>query len=126
MCGLVVFQADRLVTVAEKHGERLLNTSGNPISMGITLNRLESTAQTHIDHAARIAQADAASTAPPDRAGAESGDADGGDVEAPQPAGPLFSTASKTVTSVGSMLFNRSVARAPATQKLCSGERQFG
>jgi len=107
-CGWMVFQAERLAAVAVKHGERLLGTSGNPISMGITLNHLEVTAQEHIYHAARIAQAAAAS----DRASAESGDADGGDVEAPPPPGPLFATAAKAVTSVGSMLFNRWVARA--------------
>jgi hypothetical protein len=108
----VVFQADRLAAVAEKHGERLLDTSGNPISMGITLNHLEVTAQTHIDHAARIAQGAVASTAPSDRAGIESGDATRGYAEAPTPPGPLFATATKAVTSVGSMLFNRWVARA--------------
>ena len=94
------YMRERLRLTAEAHGERLLETPGNPISMGVTLSALER-------DLARIESGEAR------RDGRGDGDDDENEndkADANEPTPPTRRTRKTSVSFFGSMLFSRAVS----------------
>ena len=92
------YMRERLRLTAEAHGERLLETPGNPISMGVTLSALQR-------DLARIESGEAR------RDGRGDGDDDENDkADANEPTRETRRTRKTSVSFFGSMLFSRAVS----------------
>lgn len=92
------YARERLRVTAEAHGERLLETPGNPISMGVTLSALER-------DLARIESGEARRDGRGDDDENENDKAD-----ANEPTTPTRRTIKTSVSFFGSMLFSRAVS----------------
>jgi O-phospho-L-seryl-tRNASec:L-selenocysteinyl-tRNA synthase len=92
------YMRERLRFTAEAHGERLLETPGNPISMGVTLSALER-------DLARIESGEARRDGRGDDDENENDKAD-----ANEPTTPTRRTIKTSVSFFGSMLFSRAVS----------------
>ena len=92
------YMRERLRLTAEAHGERLLETPGNPISMGVTLSALER-------DLARIESGEARRDGRGDDDENENDKAD-----ANEPTTPTRRTIKTSVSFFGSMLFSRAVS----------------
>ena len=94
------YMRERLRLTAEAHGERLLETPGNPISMGVTLSALER-------DLARIESGEARR----DGRGDDDDDENENDkADANEPTPPTRRTRKTSVSFFGSMLFSRAVS----------------
>jgi len=94
------YMRERVRLTAEAHGERLLETPGNPISMGVTLSALER-------DLARIESGEARR----DGRGDDDDDENENDkADANEPTPPTRRTRKTSVSFFGSMLFSRAVS----------------